>query len=163
MTLFFIFGCSSTNNPGVKVTQDQTATSETTGKGVNEQAILKTINVSLYSSKHSLKSQPMLVKVISERNEIMEYDSKLKMRDAAELPINDVTELYYLQLEYVINDVSEYKDIVYARSSETKTYFKEIKMRSEYNYEKFDDTEKKLLLYSIGTKGWYKLSDQLPI
>lgn len=163
-TLFFIFGCSSsTNNPGVTTTQNQTATSEITGKGVNEPAILKTINVSLYSSKHSVKSQPMLVKVISERNEIMEYDSKIKMRESVELPINDVTEVYYLQLEYVKNDVSEYKDIVYVRSSETKTYFKEIKMRLEYNYDKFDDSAKKLLLHSIGTKGWYKLSNQLPI
>lgn len=163
-TLFFIFGCSSsTDNLGVKTTQNQTVLSEIIGKGINEPAILKNINVSLYSTKHPEKSQPMLVNVISERNEIMEFDSKLKMIENVELPINDVTEVYYLQLEYVKNDLSEYKDIVYVRTSETKTYIKEIKMRSEYNYDKFDNHAKKALLHFIGLNGWYKLSNQLSI
>lgn len=156
-TLYFLFGCiPSIDKTGI-------VPSEITGKGVNELAILKTINVSLYASNHPEKSQPMLVKVISERNEIMEYDSKLKMIEDVDLPINDVTEVYYLQLEYVKNDISEYKDIVYVRTSETKTYIKEIKMRSEYNYDKFDNHAKKALLHFIGLKGWYKLSNHLPI
>lgn len=82
----------------------------------------------------------MLISVVSETNEIMEYDAKLKTREEVELPIEYVTEVYYLQIEYVKKGISEYKDILYVRSSENKAYFKEFKMGSEYTYDyNFDD------------------------
>lgn len=154
-SLFFIFGCASSNDKPSAVMPTQNQPSFTEG--------LKTINISLYSTKHPDKPQPMLIKVISESNEVKEYESRLKSNDIIELSNNDVNEVYYLQLEYVKSGVSEYRDILYTSSSVTKSYFKEFKMGSEYNYDKFDEKIRDAFLKTIGLKDWHQISSPLPI
>ncbi|MDQ0878883.1 hypothetical protein QFZ77_007542 [Paenibacillus sp. V4I3] len=167
VTMVFIFGCSHSNEkPSVAPTRNHSSPIESAGiQGEVESPILKMINVSLYSTKHPEKAQPMLVKVISEPNEIKEYVSKLIKNEVVELSIGDVIEVYYLQLEYLKSGVSEYKDILYAKTSRNKTYFKEFKMSAENNFDKFDDKLKDKLLQTetIGNKDWYLMSSQLPI
>jgi len=126
-------------------------------------AVLNTINISLYSTVHPAKAQPMLINVVSDRKDIIEYSSKLQTNQEAELPIQYADRVYYLQLEYVTNGMSEYKDFLYVSTSEDKAYVKEFKMASKYDYDHFDDRSKASLLDSIGIKGWYLLTEQLLI
>jgi len=163
--LAFVFGCSIANEKSSVVpTESESSPSESSEKtGEMESAVLKTINVSLYSTKHPEKAQPMLINVISEPDEIKVYDTNLKKNVLVELAPHDISDVYYLQLEYVKNGVSVYKDILYAKSSENKEYYKEFKMDSKYSYDKFDEQTKETFIQLIGKSDWYLLADHLPI
>lgn len=167
--LVIMFGCSSASDVKPTVASIQSPPSPEVSrenKGNKDEVnlpSLKAINVSLYSTKHPEKAQPMLINVISEPNEMKGFDSKLQKNKATELPASEVTDVYYLQLEYVTNGVSNYKDIVYVGSSGDKSYFKEFKMSPDYNFETFDEKTKEKLVQAIGTNDWYPLSIRLPI
>ncbi|MFE5321485.1 hypothetical protein ACFQ88_22505 [Paenibacillus sp. NPDC056579] len=163
--LVFVFGCSSSDEkPSVVPKENESLPSKGSEKtGETESAVLKMINVSLYSTKHPEKAQPMLIKVVSQPDEIKLYNKILKKNGTTEIALTNISEVYYLQFEYVKSGVSEYKDIFYVKGSENNAFYKEFKMKPEFNFDKFDQQTREIFIQSIGNKDWYVVIDQLPI
>lgn len=130
---------------------------------VSEPTAPSAIYISLYSANHPAKSQPMLINVVYEPDEVMHYMSQLQTREEAELPVEHVTRVYYLQLEFVKDNKSKYADVLYVTTSNNKAYFKPFKMESRYGFDEFDDAVQQSLLHDIGTADWYIASAELPI
>lgn len=155
--IIFLFGCSPPAPPFPKNTDSRWDT---------EQYQLQAIHVSIYSTKHPNKSQPMLVKSISSNFDLdvmKAWEIKLKSTEKIELSYEDILGIYYLQLEYKKNGVSAYRDFLYITSKGSKSYCKEIKMRQEINYDLFDENSKALLLKTVGLNEWNIIADPLPI
>jgi hypothetical protein len=164
MSLAFLFGCSqSPDQPSTAAIQNQSPSVDIAEDGVYEPTVPAAIYISLYSTNHPDQSQPMLIDVVSNTDVILEYVSKLQMREAGVLPMEQVTEVYYLQVEYEKNGVSEYKDFLYAKTSGNLTFYKEFKMGAEFGYDHYDKKSKHILLDSIGANDWYVLTDPLPL
>ncbi len=122
------------------------------------------IYISMYSTEHAEKSQPMLINVISDKENITAFDAILSEGVEAELTADDAANIYYLQLDYSKNGQSQYRDFLYVTNdNQDKSYIKEFTMSSRYGYDAFDGKSKASLLDSIGNKGWFQLKSLLPI
>lgn len=162
-SLFFIFGCSASAIESGSSTVHNDERSSLTGAEWNESTIPDIIYISFYSAKHAEKSQPMLTNVVSDKDELKVFHAILQARVEAELKIDEVTDVYYLQLDYQENGESHYRDFLYVLNAENKSYVKEITMSSLYGYDDFDEESKASLLDSIGNEGWLQLKSLLPI
>ncbi|MFC0214468.1 hypothetical protein ACFFK0_18720 [Paenibacillus chartarius] len=153
----FLFGCST-----AKV-QPHAAAPALRQPGVESNEKVKTINVYIYSTRHPDKSQPMLITVISEPEKLQDFETTMKNYQLGVLPATEVKEVFYFQLEYVENGVSEYREFLYVRTMGNEAYVKAFKLNQENSHESFDENSLQALLTSAGTNEWHCLSGQLPI
>ncbi|OBR65160.1 hypothetical protein A7K91_25845 [Paenibacillus oryzae] len=121
------------------------------------------IYISFYSVEHADKSQPMLINVISDKEDIMVFDAILSEGVEAELKADDAADIYYLQLDYPKNGQSQYRDFLYVTNDKNQSYIKELFKSSQYGYDAFDEKAKASLMNSIGNEGWLQLKSLLPI
>lgn len=115
------------------------------------------IEISKYRSD-SIKAQPELISVLSERDEIQKTVNQLK-ETAETVSINDVDSqnaaFYVIKLLY---NQGEQQNFLWIAE---KNAVKSIAWNKEYDFEQFTDKEKINLIHLAGEAGWHSLKNKL--
>ncbi|GAB6989868.1 hypothetical protein [Paenibacillus pini] len=122
------------------------------------------VNVSLFRSD-SIKPQPELVDVISDNAKLLETETKeiQNIDPNANIPTAEqIDSIYYLQFSYEREGVTERsEDYVYVSDMDGNYFIKKFKMVPQYSLDKYNASEKKLLLQNIGYNDWKPLTSPL--
>lgn len=122
------------------------------------------VYVSLYRSD-SIKPQPELVDVISHNAKLLETATKEIQNVEANATIptaEQIDSIFYLQYSYEREGITERtEDYMYVSDMDGNYFIKRFKMMPQYSLDKYNTSEKELLLQNIGYNDWKPLTSPL--
>lgn len=122
------------------------------------------VYASLYRSD-SIKPQPELVDVISHNAKLLETATKeiQNIDPNATIPTAEqIDSIFYLQFSYESEGITERtEDYMYVSDMDGNYFIKRFKMMPQYSLDKYNTSEKELLLQNIGYNDWKPLTSPL--